>query len=339
MTTRRDCPENRVLVLVGPTATGKTKIAIELAKLLATEVISADSMQIYKAMDIGTAKPSVEEMSGVRHHMIDIVEPWKAFSTGQYIERVRAIIDTLHSQGKIPIVTGGTGLYMRAITRGLCQAPSADYTLRNALLRQETEQQGFLHRRLSELDPHAALRINPKDHRRLIRALEVCIKTRSTMSYLQRQNTEPLPYRFIKLCISRQRQELYEIINKRVDEMIKKGLVEEVQRVIGMILTHRPCPSSEDELTHLMSFTSMQAIGYKEIAMHLYGRLNRPSAIALIKQKTRNYAKRQFTWFRAERDLSWLDASDDEGIITFVLDQCASQTPRLQRPYDLPQSF
>jgi len=301
--------KGKVIFIVGPTAVGKTAVAIQLAKALKTEVISADSMQIYRHMDIGTAKPSLEEMSSVPHHMIDIVEPWEYFSAGQYLQRVSGIIAELHHRGLIPIITGGTGLYMKALTRGLFTSPPADLTFRAELLQKEKGSPGYLLQSLKEIDPVAASRIAPNDHRRLIRALEVYHRTKRPISHLQAQETVSLDYDYIKIGITRPRQELYEIINRRVDAMIEKGLIEEVKGVIETILNHSPCPTNKHELEHLFSFTSMQAIGYKEIARSIYGEIDLDRAITLIKQRTRNYAKRQFTWFRDEEDIVWIEHS------------------------------
>ncbi len=316
-----DRSKGKVLFIVGPTAVGKTSVAIRLASLLQTEIVSADSMQVYRHMDIGTAKPSLEELSMVPHHMIDIVEPWEYFSAGQYLEKVSGIIESLHARGKVPIITGGTGLYMRAITKGLFPSPPADFKLRGELLQQEQIEEGYLHKRLCELDPIVASRVNPKDHRRLLRALEVCLNTDSTMSELQQTNTMPLDYQYIKIGLTCSRDRLYSLINKRVDSMIDRGLIEEAKDVIDMILKNRPLPYGVDELGHILSFTSMQAIGYKELARYFYGELDKDTAIALIKQRTRNYAKRQFTWFRAEGDIRWIDTvSLQEAVLERVME-------------------
>ncbi len=167
----------KVILLLGPTCVGKTAVSLLLAKTLHTEIISADSMQIYRHMDIGTAKPSVEEQRLIRHHMIDIVEPWDFYSTGQYIEDVQSVISALHNRKKIPLVAGGTGLYIKAMTRGLFHGPSADWEMRNTLLDEERAKEGSLYERLKSLDPAAALKIMPADTRRTIRALEVCMKS------------------------------------------------------------------------------------------------------------------------------------------------------------------
>ena len=286
---------NKVLILLGPTGVGKTGASILLAKALNTEIISADSMQIYRHMDIGTAKPSKEERATVRHHMIDIVNPSEAYSTGKYIEAVVPIIEGLHKTERIPVVVGGTGLYIKAMTKGIFSGPSADWTLREYLLSMEKEENGSLYNYLKELDPEAAEKITPNDTRRIIRALEVCLKSKETLSEMQKKLTRPLPYEFIKIGLSRERKELYRMIEKRVDKMIIDGLVNEVKKAIEMT------GNSEIPLP------SMQAIGYKEVAMYLQGQITLDEAIRLVKRGTKRYAKRQFTWFRKEEDIHWVN--------------------------------
>jgi tRNA dimethylallyltransferase len=280
---------NRVILLVGPTCVGKTGAAIALAKRLGTEIISADSMQIYRHMDIGTEKPSPAQLATVKHHMIDVVEPSQSYSAGRYVEDARPIIDGLHSRGRVPIVTGGTGLYIKAMTRGIFKGPSADWKLREELKRISSED---LHSLLKEKDPETADGIEPTDKRRIIRALEVCIRSGRKMSELKREQTVALPYGFIKVALSRDREgELYPMIEARVDEMMERGLLEEVKRVLEM----NP------------SRSAMQAIGYKELKRHLEGEHSLEEAVGLIKRNTRRYAKRQFTWFRKEEGLRWVD--------------------------------
>ena len=290
----RDLP--KVLLLVGPTGVGKTGASILVARHLDTEIISADSMQIYRHMDIGTAKPTEEERGAVGHHMIDIVEPSEEFSSGRYVEQVVPIIEGLVRRGRVPLIVGGTGLYVKAMTRGLFSAPGADWSLREELLALERERPGSLHERLRELDPVRADELERSDLRRIVRALEVCIKSGRPMSALQRELTRPLPYNFIKIGLTRDRAELYRMIEQRVDRMIGAGLVEEVVRVLRM----NPCR------------TAMQAIGYKEIAMHLRGEITLEEAVLLIKRASKRYAKRQFTWFRKEEGIRWIDITGME---------------------------
>jgi len=282
---------NKVIILLGPTGVGKTGASILLAKELDTDIISADSMQIYRHMNIGTAKPSHKELSAIKHHMIDVVDPWESFSTGKYIAAVVPVIEGLHGMGKIPVVVGGTGLYIKAMTRGIFSGPSADWTLREELLSMENEESGSLYHYLKELDPEAAGKITPNDIRRIIRALEVCLTSNTRMSEMQGKLTQPLPYEFIKIGITRDRKELYRLIEDRVDSMMQSGLVEEAKIILGMNPDRTP----------------MQAIGYKEIAMHLDGKISLDEVVMLIKRTTKRYAKRQFTWFRKEENIHWVD--------------------------------
>ena len=295
----------KVLLLLGPTGVGKTSASLLLARRLDSEIISADSMQIYRHMDIGTAKPAPEERSAVRHHMIDVIDPWESFSTGRFIEEVRPIIDNLHKEGKLPLIVGGTGLYVKAMTRGIFIGPSADWELRKELLEDEESDPGSLYRRLAETDPEAASRIMPNDIRRIIRALEVSLASGSSISEMQAEQTVRLPYDFLKIGLTRDREELYRIINDRVDRMFEAGLVEEVKHVLELIRAEaRKHGSAELRMSEL---SSLQAIGYKELIRHLDGSCSLGETIELVRQRSRNYAKRQFTWFRKEADIEWID--------------------------------
>ena len=283
----------KVIVLLGPTGVGKTGASILLAKELDTEIISADSMQIYRGMDIGTAKPSQKELAEVKHHMIDIIEPTESYSAGQYIEAVTGIIEDLHKKGRIPIVVGGTGLYIKAMTRGIFGGPSADLRLRDELLSMEQASPGALYSLLVRLDAEAAENIQKNDMRRIVRALEVCMKSREKISHLRDNLTRPLPYDFIKIGLTRERKELYRMIDARVEKMFSTGLLEEAEKLL------RNCPDR----------TAMQAIGYKELAMYLNKEIDKDEAVRLTKRNSRRYAKRQFTWFRKEENIIWVDVT------------------------------
>jgi tRNA dimethylallyltransferase len=291
----------KVLIILGPTGVGKSSATLLMAKKLRAEIISADSMQIYRLMDIGTAKPSPEEMSSVRHRMIDIVDPWESYSAGKYIVEVNRIITGLHEKNILPLVVGGTGLYVKAMTRGIFEGPSADWDLRAGLVEQEANDPGILFRKLITYDPAAAARIEPNDLRRVIRALEVCMKGGSVISQLQAEHTEKLPFDFVKIGITRDRAELYSIINRRVDQMMKLGLLNEVKNVLAEIRRHHNGPFSE--------ISALQAIGYKELIRNIEGEISLDEAVELIKKVSRNYAKRQFTWFRKEEGIHWLDVT------------------------------
>ncbi len=300
--------ESDVIILLGPTSVGKTSVSIKIALALDTEIISADSMQIYKGMDIGTAKPSREELSTVKHYMVDIIEPCERYSVGRFVEEVVPVIEHLHSKGKIPLIVGGTGLYIKALTRGLFSAPEADEELRRELKRQEAEAPGSLYKKLMELDPEKARQLSPNDLRRIIRALEVIFKAEHPLSYLQKELTRPLPYNFTKIGLTRNRKELYRMIELRVEEMFKQGLVEEVK----ILLEKKP------------SETPLQAIGYKEVIDYLKGKKSLDETIHLVKRATKRYAKRQFTWFRKEPGIQWVDITgihEPDEIFTKVLQE------------------
>ena len=280
-------------MIVGPTCAGKTGVSIELARELGTEIISADSMQIYRGMDIGTEKPSKEQLREVPHHMIDVADPHDPadeYSAGRYLETVRPVIESLHSEGLVPVIAGGTGLYVRALTQGMFDGPEADWELRSTLLEQTPEE---LHARLMEHDPEAAARLAPGDVRRVVRALEVFLTTGKTVSTLRDASTNPLPYEFIKVGLYRDRGELYPMIEERVDEMMARGLLEEVRGLARRGLSR----------------TALQAIGYKELIAHLKGEYKLEEAVELIKRNTRRFAKRQYTWFRREEGLKWVDVT------------------------------
>ena len=284
---------NKVIVLLGPTGVGKTGAAILLAHELDTEIISADSMQIYRGMDIGTAKPSKKELAEGRHHMIDIIGPSESYSAGLYIETVTKIIEGLHKKNRIPVVAGGTGLYIKAMTRGIFSGPSADLLLRDELLLMEQNSPGSLYPYLFTMDSEAAGKIQNNDIRRIVRALEVCLKSREKISMLQEKHTNALPYEFLKIGLTRDRKELYRMIDERVEKMFEEGLMEEAER----IFRQRP------------DRTAMQAIGYKELKMYFDNEIGKDEAIRLIKRNTRRYAKRQYTWFKKEEDIIWLDVT------------------------------
>lgn len=336
-----------MIVLLGPTGVGKTGVSLHLAKILCTEIISADSMQIYRHMDIGTAKPSPEERTDVTHHMIDVIEPWERFSTGNYIAMVQPILEALIRRGRIPLVVGGTGLYIRAMTRGLFSGPSADWDLREMLRAMERARGGSLYACLQEWDPIAAEKITATDTRRIIRALEVCIKGGVAMSELQKTLTRPLPYRFFKIGMTRDRRELYRMIEYRVEGMIEKGLVREVEKVTAMIIEerarladHRRASVVHDErrtvaIDDVCGVPSLQAIGYKEILRHLQGVISLDEAVHLIKKASKRYAKRQFTWFKKEQDIHWIDCTG----LTDPRDVVLKIMPVLMGVIDKPQPY
>ncbi|MGO4887670.1 tRNA (adenosine(37)-N6)-dimethylallyltransferase MiaA [Anaerobacillus sp. MEB173] len=290
--------KEKLLVIVGPTAVGKTKTGIELAKEFKGEVISGDSMQIYKGMDIGTAKVTYDEMEGVPHHLIDIKEPTESFSVAEFQSLTKPLICQINERRHLPIIVGGTGLYIQAVTHDyqFADAPSdEEYRLQ---LEAEVEEHGveFIHQKLKTIDRESYERIHPNNYRRVIRALEIYHSTNKTMTqYIEEQHKDS-PYDLLIIGLVMERELLYERINKRVDLMVENGLIEEAQRLYGQGVRH--CQS-------------VQAIGYKEIYDYIEGRLTKEDAIELLKRNSRRYAKRQFTWFRNKMDVEWFNMDDD----------------------------
>lgn len=287
---------NKVIVLAGPTATGKTDLAIELALLVGGEVISADSAQVYRYMDIGTAKPTLEEQRGIPHHMIDIVYPDEAFSVAQYKSMAEAAIRDILSRGKVPIVAGGTGLYISSLVYNIQFSETINDWAFRERMKALAEQFGpeYLHNRLKEVDPVSAQKIHPNNVKRVIRALEVYETTGRPISEHQAQSrTKPPEFEYLLFGLTMERQRLYERIEKRTDIMMEKGLADEVAKILGM--------------GYSRDLVSLQAIGYKEIAAAIYGECSMDEAVQQIKLNTRHLAKRQITWFNGMEGLKWLD--------------------------------
>jgi tRNA dimethylallyltransferase len=285
----------RLLIVAGPTAVGKTRLGVELAKRWNGEVISADSMQIYRGMDIGTAKITKEEMEGIPHWGIDLVDPDQPFTVADFRQYAEEKIREIDARGKLPILVGGTGLYVRAITDSLdFTEASIDRAFRE-MLQREAEEKGVesLHARLAQVDPPTARRLHPNDVRRVIRALEVYHLTGKPMSEAYEEAPEEPKYRMLMIGLTADRAWLYERINQRVDRMIEQGLVDEVKRLLRQ--------------GYHKNLTAMQAIGYKEIIDYLEGRMSLEEAIEEVKRGTRRFAKRQLSWFRREKRMHWLD--------------------------------
>ena len=285
----------KILVIVGPTASGKTRMAVELAQRHNGEVISADSMQIYRTMDIGTAKPTQEEMGGIPHHMIDVADPEEDFSVARYVEMAARCVDDVLARGKLPIVAGGTGLYIDSLLSGRTFAPfSPDSALRGELERELAEKGGqAMLEALAQVDPEAAQRLHPNDHKRIIRALEVYRSTGKTITQHNRE-TQAIPPRYNALTIGlafQDRQAMWRRIDQRVDEMVAAGLEDEVRR----LLTSGISPKC----------TAMQAIGYKEFTQALSGEMTWQEATDVVKLRSRQYAKRQLTWFGRNPNTRW----------------------------------
>ena len=289
--------DRRVLVVCGPTATGKTRLGIELARALGGEIVSADSMQIYRRMDIGTAKATREERAAVPHHMLDVAEPEENWSVARYVEEASRCCDGILSRGKLPILVGGTGLYIDSLLAGReFAAESGDGALR-AKLNDDYERLGgeALWRRLYAVDPARAEKLAPTDRRRIVRALEVWEQTGKTITQHD-EETRRLPPRYEagRIVLSyADRAALYARIDRRVDEMAAQGLFEEAEALLASGVP--------------ADCTAMQAIGYKEAALALRGEISRGEALALIKQASRRYAKRQLTWFRRAEGALWIE--------------------------------
>ncbi len=277
----RDC-----WFLAGPTAAGKSAVGVELARQIGAEIVSMDSMALYRGMDIGTAKPMAAERREVPHHLIDVLDPWEEFSLAQYVALAEAAAEEVAGRGREALFLGGTPLYLKALLRGIFRGPPPDWDLRRRLADQARQHGGdWLRRRLAEVDPTAAARLHPNDTRRLIRALEVFEKTDRPISELQRQSQPSQPAAECRVFVlDWPRAELHARIGRRVHEMFAAGLVAEVR---GRLAGEKP-----------LSRTARQAVGYREVIEHLEGRRSLPETIELVKHHTRQLAKRQMTWFR-----------------------------------------
>jgi len=288
------------VAVVGPTATGKSSLALELAEELGGEIISADSVQVYRGFDLGTAKPSLEERQKVPHHLIDILGPEEDYSAASFRDQADRIIRDLQEKGKAIFVVGGTGLYLKVLSRGLFHGPGGDPDLRDSL-RQKAEGQGegYLHRELAKVDPEAASRVHPHDTFRIIRALEVYHHSGKPLSQLQKEHGfRESPYEVLKIGLSAERRELYRRIDSRVDSMLDKGWLKEVQDLLNRGISPRVKP--------------MQSLGYRRLISFLRGEMDWARAVFLIKQDTRRYAKRQTTWFKADPEINWFSAGGGE---------------------------
>lgn len=286
---------NPILIIAGPTAVGKTDASLLLAQEWGAEIVSADSMQIYRGMDIGTAKPTAAQRKLVYHHMIDVADPAQPYSVGDYLRDARSVIEAVQGSGGTPIVVGGTGLYIRALMRGLFHGPPADLELRERLLRKETEGgDGALYADLVRLDPEAAIKIHPNDLRRTVRALEVFYLRDRKLSDFQREHAfQDKPFDFRLIFLVRGRPELYGRIEQRVEAMLAAGFEDEVK---GLMLKG-----------YGRDLISMQAIGYQHFIDYFDNRTDYATTVELLKRDTKRFAKRQFTWFRREPDARWVD--------------------------------
>ena len=291
--------KSTVIVICGPTASGKTALSIELAKRINGEIVSADSMQIYKDMDIGSAKVTEDEMQGIKHYLIDCVYPNERYSVANYKQDAKAAIEEIIGKGKTPIVVGGTGLYIDSL---IYEIEYKDIKINEEYRKQleeikEKEGLEVLYKKALEIDPQAMEKISPNDYKRITRILEIYEATGKTKTQQEAQSRlKEIPYDYKVFAIDYDREKLYERINKRVDIMLEKGLIEEVE-----ILTQR----------YTEFPTAMQGLGYKEVKQYFEGELSKEEMIEKIKQESRRYAKRQFTWFRKNKQTIWIDGQAD----------------------------
>ncbi len=299
----------KIIAIAGPTASGKTALAIEIAKRFDGEVVSCDSMQIYKFMDVGTAKPDKDEIKAVKHHMIDIMHPSEKCSVADFVRLARGCIDDIIGRGKLPILAGGTGLYMDSVLENIVfddfgSAPDFRAEMQKLA---DTEGAEAVHCLLMEKDPEAAEKIHPNNVRRVIRALEVCHLTGKTFTQVNLESRREPLYDALILGIDTDREILYDRINMRVDKMMDNGLLEEVQTLKNMGIDR--------------DTTAMQAIGYKEMLEFIEGRATVDEAVEKIKMESRRYAKRQMTWFRRNEKIQWISAEQPD-YLTIVLEKC-----------------
>jgi len=288
---------DKLIFLVGPTATGKTEISLELAKMSNCEIISCDSMQVYRGMDIGTSKPAGNLLDEIPHHMVDILEPSEEFSAARFRELAIKSMEEIFARDKIPLFVGGSGLYIKVLIDGIFEGPSSDRELR-ARLKTEADEFGIevLYKRLEEIDGETASKIHPNDLRRILRALEVYEKTNAPISKLKNQARGLKDKYDIKMFgLDMDRRALYQRIDERVEAMFSKGLVDEARRLMEKNL----------------SITASQVLGYKELFGFLKGEYSLEEAKELIKRNTRRYAKRQLTWFRKDKDIEWIVLDED----------------------------
>jgi len=299
----------KLIAVVGPTASGKTALAIEIAKRVNGEVVSCDSMQIYRGMDIGTAKPTAEEQQAVKHHMIDIAEPQEKFSVADFTVMARKCIDDILARGKVPVLAGGTGLYIDSIIENVVFPDIGEDPEYREEMYEMAELCGnqAVHNLLAQKDPQAAAKIHPNNLRRVVRALEVCHLTGRTFTVVNAEAKHEKVYDALLFGIDVDREMLYERIDKRVDKMIRDGLVEEVC-VLRMKGVKRDT-------------TAMQAIGYKELFEHIDGAVDLATAVYKIKMESRHYAKRQLTWFRKNMAINWINPQNEKDFEK-IFDKC-----------------
>lgn len=306
--TMEDTRKKPLIVLTGPTAAGKTKASIGLAKAIGGEIISADSMQVYKHMDIGSAKIRPEETEGIPHYLVDILEPWEEFHVVRFQQMAKTALEKIYANQHIPIVVGGTGFYIQALLYNIDFSENDGDDSYRKELEEEAKNRGgeILHERLKTVDPEAARQIHANNVKRVIRALEFYRQTGQKISeHNEKERRKESPYRFIYFVLTDDRKKLYERIDRRVDQMMEEGLTAEVEALQKMGCTR--------------DMVAMQGLGYKEILSYLEGEISLDEAVYLLKRDTRHFAKRQITWFKRERDVVWINkeeyAYDEEKIL------------------------
>lgn len=291
-----------LVVIIGPTGAGKSELALYLARQFAGEIIGCDSLQIYRHFDIGTAKLPLGERQGIRHHLIDIIDPDRHFTAGEYVERACPILQEIAARGNLPVIVGGTGFYLRALLEGLSPGPARDEALLDRLRQRSLRRPASIHRILSRLDPESGARIHPNDKQKSVRALEVCLLARKPMSQVFRGNRAALSgFSVLKLGLNPSRTLLYERLDGRCREMFRTGLLDEVRSVLAAGVSKQAKP--------------FESLGYKEALLALDGQITEEEALALTQRDTRRYAKRQLTWFRRESGVTWFDGFGDDSEI------------------------
>ncbi len=311
--------EPLLVAIVGPTGSGKTALSLALAQHFGGEIVNCDSVALYRGFEIGTAKPGVEERARAPHHLLDILDPAAVFTAGDYAQAARRVVAEIAARERLPIVVGGTGLYLRAFLEGLFAGPKRSEELRERLREIARHKESpYLHRILVRLDPAAAGKIHPNDAPKLIRALEVCLESRQKMTELWQRGRDPLRgFRILRIGLDPDRAALYERINRRARRMFDAGLVEETERLVERYGALAP---------------PLQSLGYKQAVQLLRAEVDGESAIAAAQQAHRNYAKRQMTWFRREPDVHWLRGfGDDPEIVAEAMAQVEQQLASARR--------
>jgi len=300
-------PPPKLIALAGPTGSGKSALAVEAAVVLGGEIVNCDSMQLYRKLNIGTAKPTDRQRSVVPHHLYDLMEPDEVYSAGRYMQEARETCRQIAGRGNLPVVVGGTGLYLRALLEGVFEGPGRTEELRRRLHRiADRRGSAYLHKLLLKRDPEAAARIQPADRIRLVRALEVFFSTGAPISRLQPARQPLEEFRIVKIGLNLPRSDLYARINRRVEEMFQSGLIDEVESLLRQ--------------GYSPDLKAFEALGYRAVVRFLKGEITLEEAVESTKRDTRRYAKRQMTWFRREEDMHWIPfAGEDPAALAEVL--------------------